>query len=84
MNKSLDKRNDRNEFTYEVTFNFKDTNLNDILKLADFEHKRSISKTEQNKVIIKAKDATALRATVDGYIKALKIYETTKEFLNLE
>ena len=79
---SNDVQKKEKEYKYEVTIRFQDKDLKDILQLSDYEHKRSVSKTEEGKVLIKAKDATALRATIDGYIKALKVYETTKEFLN--
>ncbi|MEM2115590.1 MAG: hypothetical protein QXD62_03655 [Candidatus Woesearchaeota archaeon] len=69
---------------YTVTIDYKDKKLNKIIKLALYQGKRSTSQLEENRVIVSAKDATALRANLDGIIKALKIYEITQKFLKNE
>ena len=58
-----------------------------LLKKADFSYGRGKGETKKSKktvVEIRAKDATALRAIVDNYLKGLKIYEATKKVLKNE
>lgn len=68
-------------YKYKVLINFKDKRLKKVLNIACYSGERSRSKVKDNKIYIIAKDATALRATIDGFIKAMKIFEKTE---NLE
>ncbi|MEM1988559.1 MAG: hypothetical protein QXS41_01815 [Candidatus Woesearchaeota archaeon] len=66
-------------FKYKAIIAFEDSRLENVLKIACYSGERSKSKIKDKKIYILAKDATSLRATLDGFIKAMKIFETTEK-----
>lgn len=70
---------------YYVNMRVSDLGPYELLSYNDHEMARSTSKTisdnENLLVSIKAHDSTSLRASLDGYLKALKIYEITEKLI---
>ncbi len=71
---------------YELILSVNDMRVFPLLKYNDHEMSRSSSETKLNdskiEVKVVADDATALRASVDGYVKALKVFESTEKLID--
>ncbi|MBS1266668.1 MAG: hypothetical protein MAG795_00636 [Candidatus Woesearchaeota archaeon] len=75
---------DKNSLKYELELTIADSDVFDVIKPETnrFDTKRSKIKTDKEKgntkVLIRAKDAVALRATIDSVCQLLKVYEGVK------
>ena len=71
---------------YALTLRINDVRAFNLLRYNDHELNRSKSETVCNDsdlvVNVSASDATSLRATLDGYVKALKVFEATENLIN--